>query len=60
MSSADEQKRASARKALDYLEDGMVVGVGTGSTVKHFIDGLAAWKDRIEAAVSSPSRARPS
>lgn len=53
MSSADEQKRASARKALDYLEDGMVVGVGTGSTVKHFIDGLAAWKDRIEAAVSS-------
>lgn len=53
MSSADEQKRASARKALDYLEEGMVVGVGTGSTVKHFIDGLAAWKDRIEAAVSS-------
>lgn len=53
MSSADQQKRASALKALEYVEDGMIVGVGTGSTVKHFIDGLAAWKDRIEAAVSS-------
>ncbi|GIX40256.1 MAG: ribose-5-phosphate isomerase A [Silanimonas sp.] len=53
MSTADEQKRASALKALDYIEEGMVVGVGTGSTVKHFIDGLAAMKDRIEGAVSS-------
>lgn len=53
MSSADEQKRASALKALEYVEDGMVVGVGTGSTVKHFIDGLATMKERIEAAVSS-------
>ncbi|GIX38182.1 MAG: ribose-5-phosphate isomerase A [Silanimonas sp.] len=53
MSTADEQKRASALKALDYVEDGMVVGVGTGSTVKHFIDGLATMKDRIEGAVSS-------
>jgi ribose 5-phosphate isomerase A len=53
MSTADEQKRASALKALDYVEEGMVVGVGTGSTVKHFIDGLAAMKDRIEGAVSS-------
>ena len=53
MSTADEQKRASALKALDYVEDGMIIGVGTGSTVKHFIDGLGAMKDRIEAAVSS-------
>jgi len=53
MNTADEQKRASARKALEYVEDGMVVGVGTGSTVKHFIDGLAAMRDRIEGAVSS-------
>jgi ribose 5-phosphate isomerase A len=53
MSTADEQKRASALRALAYVEDGMVVGVGTGSTVKHFIDGLAGMKDRIEAAVSS-------
>lgn len=53
MNTADEQKRASARKALEYVEDGMVVGVGTGSTVKHFIDGLAAMRDRIKGAVSS-------
>jgi ribose 5-phosphate isomerase A len=42
MSTADEQKRASALKALEYVEDGMIIGVGTGSTVKHFIDGLGA------------------
>lgn len=53
MNTADEQKRASARKALEYVEDGMVVGVGTGSTVRHFIEGLAALQDRIEGAVSS-------
>ena len=32
---------------------GSVVGVGTGSTVKYFIEGLGAWRDRIEGAVSS-------
>jgi ribose 5-phosphate isomerase A len=53
MSTADEQKRASALKALEYVEDGMIIGVGTGSTVKHFIDGLGGMKDRIDAAVSS-------
>lgn len=53
MSTADEQKRASALKALEFIEDGMVVGIGTGSTVRHFIEGLAALQDRIEGAVSS-------
>ncbi|MBS3895831.1 ribose-5-phosphate isomerase RpiA [Silanimonas sp.] len=53
MSTVDEQKRASALKALEFVEDGMVVGVGTGSTVRHFIEGLAALQDRIEGAVSS-------
>ncbi len=48
-----EAKRIAAEKALDYLEDGMVVGVGTGSTVAYFIDALARWKDRIAGAVSS-------
>jgi ribose 5-phosphate isomerase A len=48
-----EAKRLAAEKALDYVEDGMIVGVGTGSTVAYFIDGLAAWKDRIAGAVSS-------
>jgi ribose 5-phosphate isomerase A len=50
---AEDGKRASAQKALEYVEDGTIVGVGTGSTVKYFIEGLAARKDRIEGAVSS-------
>jgi ribose 5-phosphate isomerase A len=51
--SRDEQKKLAAEKALEYVEDGMVVGVGTGSTVAFFIDGLARMKHRIEGAVSS-------
>ncbi len=48
-----EAKRLAAVKAIDYVEDGMIVGVGTGSTVAYFIDALAAWRDRIAGAVSS-------
>jgi ribose 5-phosphate isomerase A len=48
----DEMKRLAAEAALDYVEGG-VVGVGTGSTVNHFIDFLARVKGRIEGAVSS-------
>lgn len=48
-----EMKKLAAEKAIDYVEDGMIVGVGTGSTVAYFIDALAAWRDRIEGAVSS-------
>ena len=48
-----EAKKLAAEKAIDYVEDGMIVGVGTGSTVAYFIDALAAWKDRIQGAVSS-------
>ena len=49
----DEEKRRAGRAALAYVEDGMIVGVGTGSTVAHFIDALATRKARIEGAVSS-------
>jgi len=38
---------------LLYLRDGMVVGVGTGSTVNIFIDALGAWRGRLRGAVSS-------
>ncbi len=48
-----EAKKMAALKALDYVEEGMIVGVGTGSTVAYFIDGLAGMKDRIQGAVSS-------
>ena len=48
-----EAKRLAAEKAIDYIEDGMIVGVGTGSTVAYFIDALARMKDRIAGTVSS-------
>ena len=48
-----EKKQRAARAALDYIEDDMVVGVGTGSTVNCFIDELAAIKHRIDGAVAS-------
>ena len=48
-----EAKRLAAEKAIDYVEDGMIVGVGTGSTVAYFIDALARMRDRIAGTVSS-------
>jgi ribose 5-phosphate isomerase A len=49
----EEEKRLAAQRALGYVEQGSVIGVGTGSTVAHFIDALGAVRGRIEAAVSS-------
>ena len=50
---ADSLKKAAAEAAMQYIENGTVVGVGTGSTVNFFIDELAKRKDDIEGAVSS-------
>ena len=50
---ADSKKKAAALAALEYVEDGMLVGVGTGSTVNHFIAALAGRRHRIAGAVSS-------
>ena len=49
----DEMKKAAALAALEYIEVGSVIGVGTGSTANHFIDALAAIKGKIEGAVAS-------
>lgn len=46
-------KKAAANAAIEYIKDGMVVGVGSGSTVNYFIDALSAVKQKIEAAVAS-------
>ena len=48
-----EAKRLAVEKAIEFVEDGMIVGVGTGSTVAYFIDALGRVKDRIKGAVSS-------
>ena len=49
----DELKSQVGRAALDYVVEGEIVGVGTGSTVNKFIEALAGIKDRIRGAVSS-------
>ncbi len=49
----DDGKRAAAERALAYVENGSVVGVGTGSTVRYFIEGLGRRRHDIDAAVSS-------
>jgi len=49
----DEMKKAAALKALEFIENDTIVGVGTGSTVNYFIDALATIKNKIVGAVSS-------
>lgn len=48
-----QQKRAAAEAALEFVEADSIVGVGTGSTVNFFIDALATMKHRIAGAVAS-------
>jgi ribose 5-phosphate isomerase A len=50
---SDEQKKKVAEAALDFVERGMVVGVGTGTTANHFIDALGRHKGRFDGAVAS-------
>jgi ribose 5-phosphate isomerase A len=49
----DEMKKVAAAAAIELLPDGGIIGVGTGSTVNHFIDLLAKVKHRFDGAVSS-------
>lgn len=49
----EDQKKQVAEAALDYVESGAVIGIGTGSTANYFIDALARIKGRIDGAVAS-------
>lgn len=49
----DAYKQQAAEAALDYIESGMMVGVGTGSTVNFFISALGKIKGKIDGAVAS-------
>ena len=49
----DEMKQAVAKAAIDYVEAGTIIGVGTGSTANYFIDELAKIKHQIEGTVAS-------
>lgn len=46
-------KKAAAWSAIDFIEPGMIIGVGSGSTVNYFIEALKQVKGKIEAAVAS-------
>jgi ribose 5-phosphate isomerase A len=49
----DQKKQRAAAAALDHVQPGTLIGVGTGSTVNFFIDALAGMPRRIAGAVSS-------
>ena len=49
----DEEKRQAARAALRHIEGCRIVGVGTGSTVAHFIDALAERRTSIDGCARS-------
>lgn len=49
----DALKKAVADAALEYIENGMVLGVGSGSTVNFFIDALKSVRSKIDGAVAS-------
>ncbi len=49
----DELKQAVAKAALEYVEAGSVIGIGTGSTANYFIDYLAGMKHKVDATVAS-------
>ncbi len=51
--SQDEMKKQVADAALEHVEAGMIVGIGTGSTANFFIDGLAKMKGKIDGTVAS-------
>jgi len=49
----DDLKKQAAQAAIKYVKNMGVIGIGTGSTVNHFIELLATIKDEFDAAVSS-------
>jgi ribose 5-phosphate isomerase A len=53
MHAQEIQKKQTAAAALDLIKPNTIIGVGTGSTVNHFIDQLASLKSHIKGAVSS-------
>lgn len=51
--SAEKKKQIAAEAALDYIQTGDVIGVGTGSTVNYFISALTDAKGKIDGTVAS-------
>ena len=53
---SDQLKQQAAEAAIEYIELGDVIGVGTGSTTNFFIEALAKVKGKIDGAVSSSEK----
>lgn len=51
--SQETDKKLAAEAALEFVEPGMIIGVGTGSTTNHFIDALGQLKNKIDGTVAS-------
>ena len=51
--SSEWQKKTAAEAAIDYIQHGDIIGVGTGSTANYFIDALASVKGKIDGTVAS-------
>ena len=51
--STDDQKKAAAEAAIEYINNGDIIGVGTGSTANHFIDALPAVRGKLDGTVAS-------
>jgi ribose 5-phosphate isomerase A len=51
--SPEQKKRRAAEAAMSYVEEGMLLGVGTGSTVGEFVEVLKARKIKLRGTVSS-------
>jgi len=49
----DEKKQQVAKKALEYVVEDTIIGIGTGSTANYFVDALATIKHKIEGTVAS-------
>lgn len=47
------EKKQAAQAALEYVKSDMIIGVGTGSTVDHFIEALGSVKGKITGAIAS-------
>jgi ribose 5-phosphate isomerase A len=53
MNAQQQLKRQVGAAALAFLEEGMILGVGTGSTVNAMLDQMHDWAPRLKGAVSS-------
>ncbi len=50
---SNDPKKNCAKKALEFLRDDIILGIGTGSTANEFIELLAPWKSRVQAVIAS-------